>query len=256
MSESINETPARSSFRIVQWITLFAAVAHTLATLFCIYAFREGQLHEMSMVKLLAFSVDHSWLWRACCISVSVAAVSFLAFVLAVRELLESRFRYWLGTACCLAIIAVANDLPAHSSMMVLLSDLARQYFANFALREFILQDAWSVLNQAITQTFLVSNSLYSAAGILLTVCMVLTRNIPRWLGWVGVPVWFATTLTSLFAFTGNIPSAMITMFASSILFVIWSVVIGVVMERRVHEHDPVALGTQDSVIAPHIEET
>ncbi len=221
----------------MQWIALFAAVAHTIATLSCIYAFREGQLHELSMVRLLTFSVDHSWLWRICCISVSVAAVSFLAFVLAVRELLEMRFRFWVGTACCLAIIGVSNDLPAHSSMMVLLSDLARQYFANFTLREFILQDAWAALNQAITQTFLVSNSLYSVTGIILTVCMTLTRNIPRWLGWAGVPVWCATTLTSLFAFTGNIPNAMITMFVSSILFVIWAVVVGVVMEPRAHDH-------------------
>lgn len=236
MSEPINETPSSSSFRIVQWVSLFAAVAHTIATLSCIYAFREGQLHELSMVRLLSFSVDHSWLWRICCVSVSVAAVSFLAFVLAMREVLEMRFRYWVGTACCLAIIGVSNDLPAHSSMMVLLSDLARQYFANFAMREFILQDAWAALNQAITQTFLVSNSLYSASGIILTVCMLMTNLIPRWLGWVGVPVWIATTLTSLFAFTGNIPQSMIAMFASSIFFVVWAVVIGVVMEPRAHE--------------------
>ncbi len=204
--------------RFVQITCLFAAIAHTAATLLCVYAFREGNFVDFTPARLMEFVPRHLVLWRVCCLSVICSSVSTLVFILAMREILEEKFRFIIGVAVCLSVLACSQDLAAVSRMMVLFSDIALQGTAicTYTGNE-LVQIGWTLINQSITETFMIASALYGLAGLSITHCLSKTRVLPRSLAWAHLPVWLCMLAISVTTFNGMVPIAMSLMFAGNL---------------------------------------
>jgi hypothetical protein len=225
MAEFIPDTTALVSapspmrrHRFVQITCLFATIAHTVATLICVYAFREGNFTDFTPARLMEFVPRHLILWRFCCLSAILSSISSLVFILAMREVLEEKFRFIIGVAVCLAVLACSQDLAAVSRMMVLFSDIALQGNAicTYTGNE-LVQIGWTLINQSITETFMVSSFLYGTAGMGICYCLSRTRVLPRSLAWAHLPVWLCMLSTAIATFAGFLPVAMSLMFAGNL---------------------------------------
>jgi len=210
-------SPARRH-RFVQTCCLVTTLAHTAATLVCVYTFREGDLFEFSPQRLLQFVPHHLVLWRTSCIFVMFSSLSTLAFVLAMRDVLEEKYRSTVGVAVCLALMACVLDLEGSSRMMVLFADIAMQGQINCTyLGADLVQIGWTIINQSITQTFMLSAFLYGAAGLCIVRCLAGTRFVPRFLAFAHLPVWACMVITSVITFMGYLPAAVCLMFAGNL---------------------------------------
>ena len=67
----------------------------------------------------------------------------------------------------------------------------------------------------------------YSFAGIVLVVCGLLTRAFPKWLAWLGFPIWVATLNVTVFVFVGALKWALVLLLAATVGFVVWTTVMG-----------------------------
>lgn len=238
VTHAIQETDdRRNSFRYVQGLCLFSAVVHVLAALVAIYTWRVGDLGEFSPVKLMRFVPDNVMLWRTSCLLTSASAISFVIVLAAIRETLPRRFRFASLIALILAIIGAANDLQSHFSMMVLFSDLASQMQLSFSKQD-LMQLAWMVINQSLSQTFLIANILYCISGVIVSVAMVLTPEYPPWASWLGVPVFALGLATSVLAFAGSLNLAICFMFGTTIMYVAWVVVLGAAVDPLTRPDD------------------
>ena len=210
-------SPARRH-RFVQICCLTATLTHTAATLMCVLAFREGNFVEFSPQRLLQFVPQHLYVWRSCCLLVMASSVSTLLFLLAMRDVLEEKFRSTVGVAVCLAIMACMLDLEGVSRMMVLFADIAQQGQINCTyLGADLVQIGWTIVNQTITQTFLLSAFLYGTAGLCIVRCLTGTRFVPRYLAFAHLPVWLCMVVTSVITFLGFLPAALCLMFAGNL---------------------------------------
>jgi hypothetical protein len=210
-------SPARRH-RFVQTCCLATTLAHTAATLMCVFAFREGNFTEFSPQRLLQFVPQHLWVWRTCCLLVMGSSLSTLLFVLAMRDVLEEKFRSTVGVAVCLAIVACVLDLEGVSRMMVLFADIAMQGQINCTyLGADLVQIGWTIINQSITQTFMLSAFLYGAAGLCIVRCLSGTRFVPRYLAFAHLPVWLCMVVTAVVTFVGHLPAALCLMFAGNL---------------------------------------
>lgn len=235
VAQTVQETDdRRSAFRYVQALCLLSAVVHVLAALVAIYTWRVGDLGEFSPVKLMRFVPDNVMLWRASCLLTSASALSFVVVLAAIRETLPRKLRFAALIALMFAIIGAANDLQSHFSMMVLFSDLASQMQLS-AVKQDLMQLAWMVISQSLSQTFLIANILYCLAGIVISVTMVMAPDYPDWVSWLGVPVFALGLATSVLAFMGSLNLAISFMFGSTILYVVWVVVLGAVVDPLTH---------------------
>lgn len=204
--------------RFVQITCLVATVAHTAATLACVYTFREGNFADFSPAKLMQFVPQHLILWRVCCLLTAFSSISKLVFILAMREVLEEKFRFVVGVAVCISVVACSQDLEAIGRMMVLFADISLQGALNCAFTgPELVQIGWTLINNSITQTFMFACMLYGAAGLLITLCLTKTRVLPPSLAWAHLPVWLCIVLTGLATFFGYLPMAMCLMFAGSL---------------------------------------
>ncbi len=207
---------------------LGTALAHVAATLLSVYAIREGNLGDFSPLKIMHFIPHHIILWRCAWIAAALASLSFIVFVVAVCSLLDRRLRPALTVAIVLTTAALTNDLNGQFSMMVLFSDLAQQMRGHGSfLQHETVQLAWSTMNQALTQSVLIANTLYSISGMLVVVCAMMTRGFPKWLAWFGLPIWVATLWVTVFVFVGALKWALVLLLASTVGFVVWTTVMG-----------------------------
>lgn len=204
--------------RFVQITCLIATIAHTAATLACVYTFRDGNFTEFSPAKLMQYVPQHLLLWRSCCLLTAFASISKLIFILAMREVLEEKFRFVVGVAVCLSVVACSQDLEAIGRMMVLFADISLQGALNCAFTgPELVQIGWTLINNSITQTFMFASILYGSAGLLICYCLNRTRVLPRSLAVAHLPVWLCTLLTGIATFFGYLPAAMCMMFAGSL---------------------------------------
>lgn len=204
--------------RFVQITCLIATIANTAATLACVYTFREGNFTDFSPAKLMQFVPQHLLLWRTCCLLTAFSSVSRLIFILAMREVLEEKFRFIIGVAVCLSVLACSQDLEAISRMMVLFADMSLQGALNCAFTgPELVQIGWTLINSSITQTFMVASILYGSAGLLISHCLSKTRVLPRSLALAHLPVWLCTSACALATFFGYLPAAMCLMFAGNL---------------------------------------
>jgi hypothetical protein len=79
------------------------------------------------------------------------------------------------------------------------------------------VQIGWTLINQSITETFMVSSFLYGTAGLGICYCLSRTRVLPRSLAWAHLPVWFCMLATAVSTFAGYLPVAMSLMFAGNL---------------------------------------
>jgi len=210
-------SPARRH-RFVQTCCLVTTLAHTAATLICVFAFREGNFAEFSPQRLLLFVPQHLYLWRISCLFVMLSSMSTLLFVLAMRDVLEEKFRSTVGVAVCLAILACVLDLEGASRMMVLFADISMQgQLGCTYLGADLVQIGWTIINQSLTQTFMLSSFLYGCAGLCIVRCLSVTRFVPRFLAFAHLPVWLCMVVTSVITFVGDLPVAICLMFAGNL---------------------------------------
>jgi hypothetical protein len=73
------------------------------------------------------------------------------------------------------------------------------------------------LINQSITETFMVSSFLYGTAGLGICYCLSRTRVLPRSLAWAHLPVWLCMLSTAVATFAGYLPVAMSLMFAGNL---------------------------------------
>ncbi|MBK9618554.1 MAG: hypothetical protein IPO31_05110 [Candidatus Obscuribacter sp.] len=244
MPEFKTDTSALSSapspmrrHRFVQATCLFSAIAHTAATLICVYAFREGNFAQFSPAKLMQFVPEHMFLWRTSCLLVLLSSISTLVFILAMREVLEEKYRYLVGIAVCLSIVACGQDVEAIGRMMVLFGDIALQGY----IRQDSVQLGWLLINQSLTETFMMANLLYGMAGLCIALCLTKTRVLPRTLAIAHLPVWSIMLLASVSTFLGYLPVSIVLVFTSNLALSVLSAFSGVAIDAMLPTHDPVA---------------
>jgi len=224
-------SPQTAAYRGVSWVCLFTALAHVCATLLSVYAIREGNLGDFSPLKLMHFIPQHVILWRCAWLAAATSSLSFLVLVVCVCTLLDRKLRPALTLAVLFATAALTNDLSGQFSMMILFSDLAQQLHGHGTfLQHETVQLAWSTMNQALSQSMLIANTLYSVAGVLVVVCALMTRSFPSWLAWLGLPVWIARLNVSILVFVGALKWALVLMVASTAGFVVWTTVMGLAL--------------------------
>lgn len=217
------------AYRLVSWACLFTALAHAVATLAGLYLVRTGSISVFSPLRLMRFVPDHIVAWKLTLLATVVATVSFVVFMVAFREILNPGMHTLLTLAIILVAIAAANDLIGQGSMMILFSDLSYQLKEPGSLMDQeIVHLGWAVINLAITLKLLIANGLYAISGILLMVCAFKTKNFPRWITFIGWPIWTVSLIVTAVAFQGHLKFAMIMMFASGIAFVFWCTLMGV----------------------------
>lgn len=218
--------------RFVQITCLFSTIAHTLATLMCVYTFREGGFVHFSPTKLMQFVPEHLHLWRFSCLCVCVSSVSTLIFILAMREVLEEKFRFRVGVAVCLSVVACAQDLEAVTRMMVLFADISLQGVISCTyLTQDLVQLGWLLINQSITQTFMVASFLYGFAGLCIVRCLLSTRVLPRSLAYAHLPVWATMVASAITTFLGYLPISVVLIFAGNLGLSVLSAFSGVAID-------------------------
>lgn len=210
-------SPARRH-RFVQMSCLFATLAHTLATLACVYIFRDGNFQHFSPSKLLAYVPMHLFFWKSTCLLVMLSSFSTLIFILASREIVEEKYRFLIGGAVVTALLACNQDISAVSQMMVLFADIAMQGAINGrTVSQELVQIGWTLINHSLTQTFMMSSFLFGCSGLIISYCLWRTRFLPRYLAWAHLPVWLVMIALSLTTFGGNLPLALALMFVANL---------------------------------------
>lgn len=228
------ETPQKANYRKVGWFCVGAAIAHVAALLLILYVARVGDLSAFTPTKLMRFVPDHQLLWRSACLASSISSVSTVLVFLALNEIVAKKARLIMKIALVLAVIGCASDLQSHFSMMVLFSDLATQVKLNGTyVRQELVQLSWVTINQALSQTLLLTNLLYSIAGILTVTALLRTKIFPQWLFWMGLPLWLISLSSTAVAFAGRLTLSLSLLVGSVIGFIVWTVAIALVLDLR-----------------------
>lgn len=224
--------PGRNHFRLVGWFCVASAVVHVFSLLLSLQVVRIGDLLAFSPVKLMRFISDHQLLWRSCCLFNGISSVSSVLIFLMFNMIVDRKVRILTRVGMLLTIIACASELNAHSSFLVLLSDLAVQLKLNSSyLKNDLLQLSWVIINQSLAQILLVGNTLWSVAGLLATVAILQTKSLPKWLVWIGMPVWLLSFSATCVAFAGELSLCFSMMLAFQLGFVLWTVCLAIVLD-------------------------
>lgn len=232
--EAAADTPLKSSLRITGWVCVAAAICHVLALLVILYATRLGDLGAFSPAKLMKFVPDNQLIWRTMCLLSSLSSFSTVMVVLMLREVVTRRARLFMRVALILAVIGCAADLQSHFSLMVLFSDLATEIKSNGSyVRQELVQLAWMTVNQALSQTLLLTNLMYSLAGVLSVASLLMTRTFPQWLFWMGLPIWLIALSATLVAFAGQLIMALSLFICSVVGFIVWTVAIALIIDIK-----------------------
>jgi len=229
----VSQLAVRPAYKRFSFICFVMAVAHVLAASLCVILVREGNLLDVSPIKLLRFIPEHGLLWRLSCFSMMVASLTFVTFVVAAREVIDQKAASLATLAVVFVAIAASNDLNGLCSMMVVFPDLAFELKENqsFLVHETI-QLSWATMDQALSQCLLIGNTLYSAAGMLVVGCAFLTPSFPRWLAWSGAPIWFVTLAVSVCSFLGMLQWVIMITLATVLVFVVWCTALGISYQR------------------------
>jgi hypothetical protein len=190
-----------------------AAGVNLLAALMLLLVLRNGlPVSGAPVDERLSYIESHAGLWRAGWIIWSAAAITLVAFFVALAA------RFWAGAPllCGLALVCAAAGLAADLSAEALYVSAAAGVSARVYAE---IEPIASLL------TGYVGNGLYTLAGILLL--WAGWRKMPRPLALLALPLWLAgiaLTISSLIASTaGQIWSTAALM----PLFILWTALMG-----------------------------
>lgn len=237
----MSQDPQARIYRHFSYACFFMAAVHIIAAVLAVVAVREGELGEISPGKLLRFIPEHLILWRTSCLFIALSSISFVIFVVLIREILDRRVAHLATLAIVFAAIAASNDLNGLFNMMVLFADLAQQFrsHGHFLVHE-TMQLAWAIMDQSLTQCLLIGNSVYAASGVLVVAAGFSSDGFPKWLAWTGLTIWLVAIGISILSFLGMLQWVLVLTLATVVVFVMWSVAMGgtywLLAERR---HEP-----------------
>lgn len=224
-------------YRHVQWVAAGSALTHVTAVFLAIYAFRAGDLQELSLINLMHFVPNNVALWQVCCFAIGISSLSFLALYIAVKQILRLRHSVWINTATFLVVIAVALDMQSYGNLMVFFSDICVQLTRSSGYKQLLMLEGWRSVNQGLTQSVLIGNTLYSLAGLIMAGAIVAGKGLPNWLGWTSVPIWLVGLAASGLTFAGQLSWALVLMFAMTIAFIIWTIALAVAVDPYTTSH-------------------
>ncbi|MBK9143789.1 MAG: hypothetical protein IPM23_14900 [Candidatus Melainabacteria bacterium] len=228
-----HDSQKRRSYRFLQGACVAAAVCHTVAMLLCLWTYKVGHLDQFSLERLMHFPPQHPAIWKATCLALSAASLSFFFLILTLRDVVSNQWKMLFTGSLCLSVLAVCINLQSNADMLILFSDISKQYLyggSSYSRHELSLI-AWETLNRALSSCFLVSNGLYAASGFLVVAAILTGRGLPQWIGWCGLPVWIPAALAGLATLCANLPAAGFLLFVSLIAFIVWSIAIAATVD-------------------------
>lgn len=234
--------PGRAHFRLVGWFCVVSSIVSVFALLMSLQVVRVGDLLAFTPVKLMRFVADHQLIWRLDCLLNAFSSVSKVLVFLMLNIIVDRKARLLTRIGLILSMIGVAVDLNAQVSLLVVLSDLAVQLKLNSSyLKQDLLQLAWMTINQALGQLILVSNLMYSIGGLTATVGLLMTKSLPKWLFWIGMPVWLLSFSGTFVAFFGQLTLTVSLLLGFSLGFIVWTVTLAIVLDLRARPEPTVA---------------
>ncbi len=226
--------PGRAHFRLVGWFCVASAIISVFALLLSLQVVRIGDLLAFSPVKLMRFVAEHQLMWRLSCLLNALSSVSKVLVFLMLNVIVDRKARLLTRIGLLLSLIGCAVDLNAQISLLVVLSDLAVQLKLNSSyLKQDLLQLSWMIINQALGQLILVSNLMYAVGGLTATIGLFQTKSLPRWLFWIGMPVWLLSFSGTLVAFFGQLSLSVSLLLGFALGFIVWAVSLAIVLDLR-----------------------
>jgi len=226
--------PGRAYYRLVGWFCVGSAIVSVFALLFALQVVRLGDLLNFTPVKLMRFVADHQLMWRASCLLDAIASVSKVLVFLLLNVIVDRKARLLTRIGLLLSLIGCAVELTAQVNLLVVLSDLAVQLKLNSSyLKQDLLMLSWITINQALGQIILVSNLMYAIGGLTVTIGLFMTKSLPKWLFWIGMPVWLLSLSGTFVAFLGQLPLSMSLLLGFSLGFIVWAVSLAIVLDLR-----------------------
>ena len=226
--------PGRAYFRLVGWFCVASAIVSVFALLVSLQVVRIGDLLNFTPVKLMRFVAEHQLMWRLSCLLDATASISKVLVFLMLNIIVDRKARLLTRIGLLLSLIGCAVDLTAQVNLLVVLSDLALQLKLNSSyLKQDLLQLAWMIINQSLGQIILVSNLLYAVGGLTATIGLFQTKTLPKWLFWVGMPVWLLSLSGTFVAFLGQLSLSVSLLLGFSLGFIVWTVSLAIVLDLR-----------------------
>ncbi len=226
--------PGRAHFRLVGWFCVASAVVSVFALLLSLQVVRIGDLIAFSPVKLMRFVADNQLIWRLSCLLNALSSVSKVLLFLMLNIIVDRRARLLTRIGLVLSMIGCAVDLNGQISLLVVLSDLAVSLKLNSSyLKQDLLQLSWMTINQALGQLILVSNLMFAFGGLTATIGIFQTKSLPKWLFWVGMPVWLLSFSGTFVAFLGDLSLSVKLLLGFSLGFIVWAVSLAIVLDLR-----------------------
>lgn len=237
--------PGRAHFRLVGWFCVASAIVGVFALLLSLQVVRLGDLLAFSPVKLMRFVADNQLIWRLSCLLNALSSVSKVLLFLMLNIIVDRKARLLTRIGLVLSLIGCAVDLNAQVSLLVVLSDLAVSLKLNSSyLKQDLLQLSWIIINQALGQLILVSNLMFAIGGLTATIGLFQTKSLPKWLFWVGMPVWLLSLSGTLMAFLGRLTHSVSLLLGFSLGYIVWAVSLAIVLDLRARP-DPAESSSQ-----------
>ena len=228
-----------ADLKVAQRVCLLSASSSALAVLLAIYTYRAGDLSDFSITRLMNFVTVHPHVWRTNCLASIVSCISILALFVAFHKLIGKQKSQFSMVLTAIALSALVINLSSQSNLMIYFYDLSFRYlFDPNTSKSLISFAAWSTINQAITQIFILSNTLYALAGLGFSYAMTKQTILSKWIGWSGIVLWSMIFLSALVAFSGFLPWAVLLILGNAIGYVAWTVAIYVSIEFNWHGRD------------------
>lgn len=224
-------------YRHVQWVAIGSSISHIIAVFLTIYAFREGDLQDLSLVHLMDFVPKHNAIWQSSCIAIGASSLSFLMLYVALKQVLRLRHSLWINAATFISVIAISIDMQNYGNLTITFSDIATQVVHSSGYKQLLMMEGWRIINQALTQSVIISNTLYAISGLVLAGGIISGYGVPKWLGWTSIPVWLAGLASAILTFSGQLSLALVLMFAMTIAFILWTIAVAVAVDPYTHSH-------------------
>ncbi len=232
-------------YRHLQWMAIGSSVSHIVAVFLAIYALRQGDLHGLSLVHLVDYVPKHTLVWQSTCLAIGASSLSYLFLLLGIRQVISIANQLWITMAVLVTVIGVTLDLQTFGTLAITFSDISTQLIPSSNYKQLLLMECWRIVNQSLTQSVIISNSLYAGSGLMVAASIITGVGMPKWLGWISIPVWLAGLAAAILTLTGQLTLAMVLMFAMTIAFIIWAIAVAVAIDpyTQVHrfpvEHHP-----------------
>ncbi|MDZ4835385.1 MAG: hypothetical protein SGJ27_16530 [Candidatus Melainabacteria bacterium] len=235
--QHLADPAAQVQYRHLQWVAMGASISHIIAVFLALYAFREGDLQDLSLIHLMDYVPKHLAVWQLSCATIAGSSLSFLALYLALKQVLRLRHTLWVNAATFFIVIAITLDLQTFANLMITFADISAQLVLSSGYKQLLMMEAWRVVNQALTQSMIVSNTLYAMAGLVMAGAIVSGFGVPKWLGWTSIPIWLAGLAASVLTFSGQLSLALVLMFSMTIAFILWTITVAVAVDPYTHSH-------------------